>query len=72
MTTVEISQDLADLASKQAALKGVTIAQIVSDAILEYVSEQQAIDRAEEVMERIGRGVEDAFPWTDVKAELGL
>jgi len=72
MTTVEISQDLADLASKQAALKGVTIAQIVSDAILEYISEQQAIDRAEEVMERIGRGEEDALPWTDVKAELGL
>ncbi len=72
MATVEISQDLADLASKQATLKGVTIAQLVSDAILEYISEQQAIDRAEEVMERIARGEEDALPWTDVKAELGL
>ena len=72
MTTVEISKDLADLASKQAALKGVTIAKIVNDAILEYISEQQSIDRAEEVLDRIKRDEEDTAPWADVKAELGL
>lgn len=71
MTKIEIPSDLAKLAAKQAALKGVSINQIVNDAILEYISEEQAIVRAEEVMSRIEAG-EETMPWEDVKSELGL
>lgn len=72
MHTLQFDRQTERALTRQAAITGKDVDQLIMDLVMAFLEEQEDIRDAGNTLARIASGDETATPWEAVKAEHGL